>query len=184
MAPEINVKRLELLKEAVPGVSRVVILWSRSQSAHGALLKAIERAAPSLGVQPQPVEIRHPSDLERIFRTIAGSRADALYVIADPMLIDQRGPIAQAAAKNRLPTISATPDFPDAGGLMSYSANFADMFHRAAVYVDKIFKGAKPGDLPIEQPTRFELVINLRTAKAFGLTIPHAVLLRADRVIQ
>ena len=184
MAADINAKRLELLKEAVPAVSRVGILWSRFAPVNRALLVGVDRAARALQVQVHPLEIHNPSELERAFAAIARARADALYVLSDPMLLDQRTRIAQLASRNRLPAISGLRDFSEAGGLMSYGASLSDSFRRAATQVDRILKGARPADLPVEQPTRFELVVNLRTAKALALTIPQSFLLRADGIIQ
>jgi len=184
LAPELSAKRLELLKEAVPGSPRVALLWNPNTPFHKTMLKEIEAAAPALGVQPQPVEARGPNEFERAFATMTSRRASALLVFDDAMFGENESRIIARAAKNRLPTIFGSRHYVDAGGLMSYGPHLPDMFRRAAVYVDKILRGAKPGDLPIEQPTKFELIINLKTAKALGLTIPQSVLLRADRVIR
>ncbi len=177
-------KRLELLKEAVPGASRVAVLRNRANGAHALLWTETQRAARSLGVQLQSLEVRGANEFEGAFAAMARDRADALLLAPDEMFWTYRGQIAALAAKTRLPGMFDIKGFVDAGGLMSYGPNLPDMFRRAATYVDKILKGAKPADLPIEQPTTFELVINLKTAKALGLTIPQSVLVRADEVIQ
>ena len=148
------------------------------------MLKGAEVAARALGVQLQFVEARGPADFDRAFSDMTRARAGALTVLASNMFISERRRLVDLAAKNRLPAVYSSREFVDAGGLMSYGANHADLFRRAATYVDKILKGAKPADLPVEQPTKFELVINLKTAKALGLTIPQSVLVRADEVIQ
>jgi putative ABC transport system substrate-binding protein len=180
-------KCLELLKQAVPGVSRVAVLWHPGASGERAdkdILKAAEVAARALGVRLQFVEARSPADFERAFSDMARARAVALTVLPSVMFINERRRLVDLAAENRLPAVYNAREFVDAGGLMAYGPNFADMFRRAATYVDKILKGAKPGDLPVEQPTKFELVINLKTAKALRLTIPQSVLGRADAIIQ
>ena len=147
------------------------------------MLKEAEVAARALGVRLQFVEARGPADFDRAFSDMTRARAGALTVLASTMLTNERRRLVDLAAKNRLPAVYPWREAVDAGGLMSYGANIPDLFRRAATYVDKIFRGAKPGDLPIEQPTKFELVINLKTAKALGLTIPPSVLARADEVI-
>jgi putative ABC transport system substrate-binding protein len=187
LAPELVGKCLELLKQAVPGVSRVAVLWqpgAQGERAEMDMLKEAEVAARSLGVQLQLVETRGPADFEKAFSEITKARAGALTVLGSAMLNNERRRLVDLAAKNRLPAVYSSSQFVDAGGLMSYGANIADLWRRAATYVDKILKGAKPADLPVEQPTKFELVINLKTAKALGLTIPPAVLARADEVIE
>jgi putative ABC transport system substrate-binding protein len=148
------------------------------------MLKRAEVAARALGVRLQFVEARGPADIDRAFSDMTRERADALIVLGSPMFFAERRRLVDLAAKHRLPALYSARDSVDAGGLMSYGQNFADLFRRAATYVDKILKGAKPGDLPVEQPTKFELVINLRTAKALGLTIPPSLLARADQVIE
>ena len=148
------------------------------------MLKEAEVAARALGVQLQFVEARGPADFDRAFSEMTRARAAALTVLTSPMFFSERRRLVDLAAKNRLPAVYALREFVDAGGLMSYGPNLADLFRRAAIYVDKILKGAKPADLPVEQPTKFELVINLKTAKALGLTIPPSVLARADQVIE
>ncbi len=185
IAPELSGKRLELLKEAVPGLSRVAFIWS--PDVRGAVLdyKETEGAARSLRLQLQSVEVLRAEDLDRAFSAITEQRAQALVVPApNPILFANRGQIASFALRNRLPSMYAIREYVDAGGLMSYGPSVADLYRRAATFVDKILKGAKPADLPVEQPTRFELVINLKTAKALGITFPQSILIRADQVIQ
>ena len=147
-------------------------------------MRETELAAAALGVQLQHLDALGPKDIETSFRAASKERADAVLVLTSPVLFSQRKQIADLAIKSRLPTISSWPEFMEDGGLMTYSANISDLFRRAAAYVDKILKGAKPADLPVEQPTKFELVINLKTAKAIGLTIPQTLMLRADQVIE
>jgi putative ABC transport system substrate-binding protein len=185
--PELVGKCLEQLKQAVPGVSRVAVLWQPgavSERTEKDMLKAADVGARALGVRLQFVEARVPGDIDRAFSKMTGERADALTVLPSAMLFTERRRVVDLAAKNRLPAVYAQREFVDAGGLMSYGPNLADLFRHAATYVDKILKGAKPGDLPVEQPTKFELVINLKTAKAIGLTIPQSLLGRADEVMQ
>jgi ABC-type uncharacterized transport system substrate-binding protein len=180
-------KGLEQLTQAVPGFSRVAVLWQPGAFGEGTekdMLKEVEVAAPALGVRIQFVEARGPADFDRAFSDMIRARAGALTVLPSTMLLSERKRLVDLTAKNRLPAVYASREFVDAGGLMSYGPNLADMFRRAATYVDKILKGAKPGDLPVEQPTKFELVINLKTAKALGLTIPQSLLVRADEIIQ
>ena len=187
LAPELVGKCLEQLKQAVPGVSRVAVLWQPGglrERTEKDMLKGAEVAARALGVRLQFVEARGPADFDRAFSDMTRARAGALTVLASTMFINERRRLVDLAAKNRLPAVYPWREFVDAGGLMSYGPNLADMFRRAATYVDKILKGAKPADLPVEQPTKFELVINLKTAKALGLTIPPSLLQRADEVIQ
>jgi putative ABC transport system substrate-binding protein len=180
-------KWLEQLKEAIPGVSRVAVL--RQPGAFGErtekdMLKEAEIAARALRVQLQFVEARSPENFDRAFSEMTKARAGALTVLSSNMFVSERRRLVDLAAKNRLPAMYNVREYVDAGGLMAYGPNLADLYRRAATYVDKILKGAKPGDLPIEQPTKFELVINLKTAKALGITIPQLVLGRADQVIQ
>ena len=180
-------KCLEQLKQAVPGVSRVAALWqpgAMGARAEKDMLKGAEAAARALGARLQFVEARGPADIDRAFSETTTAHADALTVLPSAMFVNERRRLVALAAKNRLPAVYSARDFVDAGGLMSYGSNLADVFRRAATYVDKILKGAKPADLPVEQPTKFELVINLKTAKTLGLTIPPSLLLRADEVIQ
>ena len=186
-APEIAGKQLELLKEIVPHVSRVAILWNpltgSNQSGHLYLDQA-QSAARTLGIQLQMLEARQPKDIESAFTAMSRERAGALLVLADAMFILQRTQITDRAAKAHLPAMYTLREHMEVGGLAFYGPAMADNFRRAATYVDKILKGAKPADLPIEQPTKFELVINLKTAKALGLTIPPSLLQRADQVIE
>ena len=185
ISSELSGKRLELLREAVPGLSRVALLWN--PDARGAVLdyKETEGAARSLRLAVQSVEVSRAEDLDRAFSAITNQRAQALILSgANPVAFTNRGQIASFAQRNRLPTMSAGKEYVDAGGLMSYGPSVLDMARRAAIYVDKILKGAKPAELPVEQPTKFELVINLKTAKALGLTLPQSLLRSADQVIQ
>jgi len=185
--PELVGKCLELLTQAVPRVSRVAVLWepgAAGERTEKDYLKAADVAGRALGVRLQVVEARGPADIDRAFSDMTRARAGALFVVSTPMFGSERRRLVDLAAKNRLPTVFPFRLYVDAGGLMSYGPNLADMYRRAATYVDKILKGAKPADLPVEQPTKFELVINLKTAKALGLTIPQSVLGRADDVIQ
>jgi putative tryptophan/tyrosine transport system substrate-binding protein len=182
MTPELGPKRLELLKEAAPRVSRLAVLWNPTFSK--AELRATEAAARKLGVTLKPMEVRNAQDLSRVFAGLEKEPPDALTMFFDPLSTGYRELIADFAKKHRLPTIFGAKEFAQAGGLMSYAPDVPDLFRRAAGHVDRILKGAKPADLPVEQPTKFELVINLKTAKALGLTIPQSILLRADEVIE
>ncbi len=177
-------KRLGLLKEVVPSATRVAVLLNPTNPTNPLQLKEIQAAAPGLGVTPLPLEAKGPDDIDRAFTAIRKDRAGALIVIGDPMFGTHRRQIAELAVKNRLPAIYGSSDNMDVGALMSYGTNFQELYRRAAVYVDKILKGTKPADLPVEQPTKFELVINLKAAKQIGLTIPQSVLYRADKVIK
>jgi len=183
-APDILGKNLELLKEAVPRASRVAYLWNPAPSAAGTYRSAAESAAQRLGVKLQPVELRGGDDLEPALAAMTREHASALLVPIDPVPFSFRDRLVSLAAKHRLPTMYGAREFPEVGGLMSYGPNVASLFRRAPAYVDRILKGVKPGDLPIEQPTKFELVINLKTAKALGLMIPPSLLARADEVIE
>jgi ABC-type uncharacterized transport system substrate-binding protein len=185
MSPELSGKRLELLREVVPGLSRVAILWN--PEIRGAVLdyKETESAARLLRLQLQSVEVSRADDLDRAFAAMAKGGAQALIVPAvNPFAFVNRSQIARLAQRERLPSIYGTKDYADAGGLMAFGPNVVDQWRRAATYVDKILKGARPGDLPVQQPTKFELVINLQTAKTLGLTIPSALLQRADHIVQ
>ncbi len=185
LAPELAGKRLELLKETLPRLSRVAVLWNSASPAMVHTFREARVAAEALGVRLQSLEVQgDPTDFERAFSAIAKERPDGLFVTLDPFTSLHRGRIAELAAQHRLPAIYELREFVDAGGLMAYGPSSRDLWRRAATYVDKILKGAKPGDLPVEQPTRFELVINLKTARALGLTIPQSVLLRADHLIE
>jgi putative ABC transport system substrate-binding protein len=187
LTPELVGKRLEQLKQAVPGVSRVAVLWQPGavpERTEKDMLKGAEVAGRALGVRLQFVEARGPADFDRAFSDMTRARAAALTVLGSAMFNNERRRLVDLVAKNRLPAVYSSREYVDAGGLMSYGSDLADLFRRAATYVDRILKGTKPGDLPVEQPTKFELVINLRTAKALGLTIPPSVLGRADQVIE
>ncbi|HEY3305271.1 MAG TPA: ABC transporter substrate-binding protein [Candidatus Binatia bacterium] len=185
MSPELSGKRLELLRKVVPGLSRVAFLWN--PDVRGAVLdyNETEGAARSLGLQLQSVEVVRSEDFDRAFSAVTKGRSQAFIMPArNPVGFANRGQIASFAQKNRLPSMYGQEEYVDAGGLMSYGPNNADLWRRSATYVDKILKGAKPADLPVERPTKFELVINLKTAKQIGLTIPPSVLARADKVIK
>ena len=184
MSPELSAKRLELLKEALPALSRVGIVWD--PDSRGAVLdyKETEGAARSLRLQLQSVEVSRADDFDRAFSALTTARAEALIVPPSFLPFTNRGQIVSLAQKNRLAGMYGGRDYVDAGGLMAYGPNSAELWRRAATYVDKILKGAKPGELPVEQPTKFELVINLKTAKALGLTMPPSLLRWADHVIQ
>ena len=184
MNPEVVGKQLELLKEVAPKVSRVAVLQNPSNRGHPVVLRQAEGAARTLGVQLQIVKASSPGEIEAAFAAMHSHRAGGVIVLRDGLFLAQRTQIAAIAAKSRLPAVYGIREEAEAGGLMTYGASTPDMFRRAAAYVDKILKGAKPADLPVEQPTKFELVINLKTAKALGLTIPPSLLGRADEVIQ
>ena len=173
-------KRLELLKEVIPSISRVAVFWGVDYSQ----VESLQAVAPAMGVTILPVKLLAPPDLNRAFTVLRKERPDALNVLGYPSTGRFRKQIAAFALKNRLPTIGTSERMAVAGFLMSYGVNFLDMYRRAATFVDKILKGAKPAELPVEQPTRFYLNVNLKTAKAFGITIPRAILLRADGVIE
>jgi len=175
-------KRLELLKEAVPKAARIAVLGSGSL-ASSVQLKEAQKAAEALRVRLVPVEIRD-HDYDRAFSTVLAEHADAIFIVSGPTLVRDRKQIMERALRHRLPVISANPELVEAGGLMAYGNSPLDSARRAAVYVDKIFKGANPSDMPVEQPTRFDLVINLKTARALGLTLPNSLVKRADTVIQ
>jgi putative tryptophan/tyrosine transport system substrate-binding protein len=183
MAPDLVGKQLEVLREMVPKVSRIALLRNPANPASAPQLREAEAAAPALGVRLQTLEARVPQEIDRAFAAMTRERAGALVVLTDSIFTNQRRQIAELAAERRLPAIYGNSEHAEAGGLVAYSANFLDLERRAATFVDKILKGAKPGDLPVEQPTRLELVINLRTAKAIGLTIPPSLLQRADQII-
>jgi putative ABC transport system substrate-binding protein len=183
-APEISGKQLELLKEIVPQLSRVTVFGFSRGSANAQALKEMELAARAFGIQLQYLDVLGRKDIDVAFRAAKRGHADAVLVMPSPISFSNRSEIVDLMAKTRLPTIYWAREFVEAGGLVTYSVSFTDLFRRAAIYVDKIFKGAKPADLPVEQPTKFELVINLKTAKQIGLTIPPNVLARADRVIR
>src|SRR5262245_8569806 len=182
--PELSGKRLEILREVVPQLSRVAVLGSSTATGYAQTLKEIEPAAKAFKMQLQFLDVLHAKDMETAFRAASEGRAQGVLTLNSAILGSQRAQIADLAVKKRLPVMYHQTDFVEAGGLMSYGVNLPDLNRRAATYVDKILKGAKPADLPIEQPTKFELVINLKTAKALGLTIPQSLLVRADEIIQ
>ena len=181
---QLNGKRLELLKEAVPGFSRVAVLWNPALSERASEFPEVEAAARGLGLQVISLEAREPSELEAAFEAASGQRAEALLTLDNALLYANRSQLAELATKSRLPMMSGSQPLADAGGLMAYGPDPVDQHLRAATFVDKILKGAKPADLPVEQPTTFEFVINLKTAQALGLTIPDRVLLQATEVLQ
>ena len=183
-APELSGKRLEILREVVPKLSRVAVLGSSGATGYAQTLKEIEPAAKAFKMQLQFLDVLHAKDIETAFRAASEGRAQGVLTLNSGILGSQRAQIAELAIKERLPVMYHQNDFVEAGGLMFYGANLRDLSRRAASYVDKILKGAKPADLPIERPTKFELVINLKAAKALGLTIPSSVLSRADRIIE
>src|SRR5262245_21099777 len=184
IASDLSGKRLELLKEVVPRLSRVAVLSNPTSAAVPPQMRETEVTARALGVQLQRLEVRGPDDFDRVFQAATKERTGALITLEDAFVFTQRTRIVKLAAKNGLPAMYGFREFVDAGGLMSYAANLADMYRHAAAYVDKILKGAKPADLPVEQPTKFEFIISLKAAKQIGLTIPPNVLARADRVIK
>jgi len=185
MAPDLVGKQLELIKEVVPKVSRVALLRHPTNPASATYTRGAEAAARILGVQLQILDARNPKEIDSAFAAMTRERAGALMIFPDSYFTTQRRQIAELAAKTRLPAIfGGTSDFAEVGGLMTYAPNLLELERRAATYVDKILKGAKPADLPVEQPTKFELIINLKTAKALGLTIPQSLLVRADEVIR
>ncbi len=181
---ELGGKQLQLLKEAVPRVSRVAVLYNPINPAAAPMLQGAQAAARSLAVQLQVLEVRSPNELASAFSATARGRAGALLTLADPIFANERVRLLGLAAKNRLPGMFFEREFVDAGGLMSYGPNFSDQFRRAATFVDKILRGTKPADLPVEQPTKFELVVNMKTAKTLGLKIPQTILVQATEVIQ
>jgi len=185
LAPELVGKRLQLLKEAIPGISsRVAVLSNPTMPSQALELREAKVAAGSLKVQLQLLEARAPSDFAGAFSAMMKERAGGVIILTSPMFYAERTRIAELAAQSRVPAIYTYREYAEAGGLMAYAPSLRESFRRAATYVDKILKGAKPGDLPVEQPTKFDLVINVKTAKVLGLTIPQSLLLRADEVIQ
>jgi len=183
-APEIMGKNLELLKEVVPRASRVALLWNPVPAGAAIYKNAVETAARNLGVTLQSVEIRAENEFESAFAAMIRERANGVVVTSDPIFLGSRNQLVHLAGRHRLPTVYVQREFVEAGGLMSYGGNLAYQFRRAAVYVDKILKGAKPADLPVEQPTQFDLVVNMRTAKDLGIKIPNSVLALATKVIE
>jgi len=185
MSPELGGKRLELLREALPQLSRLAVIWNPDVRGAVVEYKELETPARSLGLRLQSVEVSHADDLAAAFAAIVDARSEAVVVIsAGPVMFANRARIASLAQKHRLVSMYGQQDFADAGGLMAYGTAATEGWRRAATFVDKILKGARPGDLPVEQPTKFELVVNLKAAKAIGLTMPPSLLRRADRMIQ
>ena len=184
IAPEVVGKQLEFLKQVIPKLSRVAVLGNPANPGNAPQVRHAEIAARALGVRLQVLEARGPGEVDRAFVAMASERADALLVVVDAMLGTHRERIANLAAKSRLPVVAGLRRHAEAGALITYGASLLDIYRRAATYVDTILKGAKAADLPIEQPTKFELVINLKTAKTLGLAIPPSLLLRADQVIE
>jgi len=181
---ELGGKRLEILKEFVPRLARVVVVGTSTTPGNALALREVEGAAKALGIQVQYVDVPGSRDIDRAFQAAARARADSVLVLASPLLLSNRIKVAALAAKLALPVMYYTAEFVQNGGLISYGVNSHDLFRRAAGYVDRILKGAKPGDLPVEQPTKFELAINVKTATALGLTIPPSLLARADQVTE
>jgi putative ABC transport system substrate-binding protein len=184
LAPELGGKRVQLLKEILPALSRMALLWNTASATTGLEAREAEAAARSLGVELQSVEVRGRADFDAAFAAIARGRAEALCVIFDPVTVSQLPRIVAFVREKQLPAVYGIREFAEAGGLLAYGVNQADLARRVGTYVDKLLKGAKPADLPVEQPTTFELVVNLKAARALGLTIPRSVLIRADDVIQ
>jgi len=184
LAPEISGKQLELLKEIIPKLSRVAVLGTSTRPGNAQTLREVELAAGAFKVEVRYLDVLDPKKIETAFGAARKERADAVLVLAGRILISHRTQVVELAVKSRLPAIYPFPVYVEAGGLMSYGVRRSDLFRRAATYVDKILKGANPGELPIEQPTKFQLVINLKTAKALGITIPPSILFRADKVIK
>jgi putative ABC transport system substrate-binding protein len=184
MMSDISGKRLELLKELVPGLSRVAVLWNSTNPYPVIVFKETQNAARTLGIELQSLEVKGPADFATVFELARQKRPDGFFTIDDPLVLSERDQILDFAAAYRLPAIYGLAEFAEAGGLMAYGASVPDLYRRAATYVDKILRGAKPGELPVEQPTKFDLVINLKAAKALGLTVPQTLLVAADAVIE
>jgi putative tryptophan/tyrosine transport system substrate-binding protein len=184
MTADLSAKRLQLLKEAVPRLARLAVLWNPETPFHTKVVPELQAAAPSLAVKLSLLPVRAAEELRPAFLVVSQARAQALYVLDDPIFFAQRALLLELASKARIPAIYAQREFAQEGGLMSYGVNFGDLFRRSAGYVDKILKGTKAGDLPIEQPTKFEFVINLKTAKALRITLPESIVLQADEVIR
>jgi putative ABC transport system substrate-binding protein len=184
MAPELGGKRLELLKEILPQLARVAVLWNAANPYSELVFKETQSAGRTLGIEVQSLEVRAPDDFDRAFEAASLQRPDALITVEDPLTLNHRQRVADFTATQRLPALYGVKEFAAAGGLMSYGASLIDLSRRAAGYVDKILRGAKPADLPVQQPTKFEFVINLKTAKALGITFPTLLLARSDEVIE
>ena len=184
MAPELSGKQLELLKEIVPKLSRVAVFGTLTQPGNAQSVKETELAAKTLGLQLQYLDVEDPKDVDTAFRNAVSGRVHAIILLQSPVFSSRRKALAELAVKNRLPAMYPQTDYMNAGGLMFYGPSMSDLFHRAATYVDKILKGRAPADLPVEQPKKFEFIINLKAAKQIGLTIPPNVMARADKVIK
>jgi putative tryptophan/tyrosine transport system substrate-binding protein len=184
MAPDLGGKRLELLKEVLPRLSRVAVLWNAANPYSALVFKETQAGGQTLGIEVQSLEVRDPDDFDATFEVARRQLPEALITIEDPLTVGYRKRIADFAIGQQLPSLHGVREFAAAGGLMSYGASLADLFWRAAGYVDKVLRGAKPSDLPVQQPSKFELVINLKTAKALGLEVPPTLLARADEVIE
>ncbi len=184
MTEDLSAKRLQLLKEALPRLTRVAVLWNPDTAFHKGVIEQLKASAPSLSIKLKFVSAQTPEEFDAAFSAMKQARVQALYVIEDALFFTNRKTLVRLASNARLPIVYWIKEFAEDGGLMSYGASYADLMRRSAGYVDKILKGAKPGDLPIEQPTKFELVVNLKTARAFGITIPQSILVRADEVIR
>lgn len=184
LSGELTGKRMELLKVTVPSLARLAVLYHETAGGSALQLKEAEASAPALGLTLVPIAVRDPADLDRAFAAVTQARVDALFVVQSSMFFGQRKRVGTLAAESGVPSMFGVVDYVAAGGLMSYGIEFKDLYRRAAEYVDRILKGAKPADLPIEQPTKFELAINLKTAKELGLTIPQSVIFRADKLIE
>jgi putative ABC transport system substrate-binding protein len=184
MVPDLGGKRLELLKEVLPRLARVAVLWNAVNPYSAIVFKETEAAGRKLGIEVQSLEVRGPDDFDGAFEAARRNHPGALVTVEDPLTVTYRTRIAEFAAAQRLPSLHGVREFVEAGGLISYGANLADLFRRTAHYVDQILKGAKPADLPVQQPTKFEMLINLKTARALGLEIPPMVIARADEVIE
>ena len=184
LAPELSAKRLDLLKQTLPRLSRVTVLWNSANEGMKLRFNETQHVAPALGLTLHSVTVQRPEDFDGVFAAMSKDRPESLLVLADTVTVANSRHTVEFAARNRVPAIYEARTFVDGGGLMSYGIDFAEQYRRAAAFVDRILKGAKPADLPVEQPTKFELVINLKAAKALGLTIPPSVLARADEVIQ
>ena len=184
LGPELMGKQFELLKEISPKMSRLAVLWNPASPVDALVLKEMQAAGPAVGLEIQSIEVRAPEDAAAAFASVTAGRAEALFAFGNPINFKNRALIADFALKSRLPSLYQESLFVESGGLMSYAPSFVDLFARAASYVDKILKGAKPADLPVEQPTKFELTINLKTAKALGITVTQSLLVRADKLIR
>jgi putative tryptophan/tyrosine transport system substrate-binding protein len=184
LQPAVSGKRLELLQEAVPKLSHIAVLWNPAVSSSTLAFKETQTAAHALGLQLQFLEVRRPDEFDQAFAAMTREHADALVVISNELFLGHRRQLAELTVRHRLPAMFHLREYAEAGGLMAYGADAADMYRRAATYVDKILKGTTPADLPVEQPTKFTFVINLKTAKALGLTIPPTLLFQADEVIR